>query len=85
MVALLRLCEPNRRGNRVNRNIDDQDDLLDQPEDSPAPEEDTMKCPTDICIVCCGLSHQSPHKFAPKRQDSLRRHLLEMHLAQAWA
>jgi hypothetical protein len=85
MVALLRLCEPNRRGNRVNWNIDDQDDLLDQPEDSPAPEEETMKCPTNICIICCGLSRQSssnlpPHEFSSKRQDSLRRHLIDTHL-----
>lgn len=44
-----------------------------------------MKCPIDICIICCGLSRRSasnppPHKFPPKRQDSLRRHLIEMHL-----
>lgn len=79
MVALLRLCEPSRRGNRVNWNINDQDDLLGQPEDSPAPEEDIMECPTNICIICCGLSRQSssnlpPDEFPSKRQDSLRRH-----------
>jgi hypothetical protein len=88
MVALLRLCEPSRRGNRVNGNIDDQDNLLDQPEDSPAPAEDTMKCPTNICIICCGLSRQSssnlpPHEFPSKRQDSLRRHLIDTHLVHA--
>ena len=74
MVALLQLCEPSRRGNRVNWNIGDEDDLLEQPEESPSlpsPKEDTMKCATDICIICCGLSHQSslnppPHRFPPK-------------------
>ncbi|KAJ6021273.1 hypothetical protein N7540_006777 [Penicillium herquei] len=86
MVALLRLCEPSRRGNRVNWNIDEEDDLLEQPEKSPSPPDDTLKCPTDICIICCGTSRQSasnpaPRKFSPKRQDSLRRHLINMHLA----
>ena len=66
LVALLRLCEPSRRGNRVNWNIDDEDDLPEQPQEPSSPEEDTMKCPTDICIICCGLSRRSasnpPHK-----------------------
>lgn len=86
MVALLLLCEPSRRGNRVNWNIDDEDDLLDRLEESPP--SNTMKCPTDICIICCGLSRQSssnppPHKFPPNRPDSLRRHLIEMRLVHA--
>ncbi|KAJ5778330.1 hypothetical protein N7520_001576 [Penicillium odoratum] len=89
MVALLRLSEPSRRGNRVNWNIgDEDDDLLDPPEESPPLEEDSMNCPTNICIVCCGLSRQSslnppPHKFPPDRQDSLRRHLIDTHLQHA--
>ncbi|KAJ5993329.1 hypothetical protein N7451_009053 [Penicillium sp. IBT 35674x] len=88
MVALLQLCEPNRRGNRVNWNIDDENGLLDRPEESPLPEEDNMKCATDVCIICCGLSRQSssslpPHKFPSNRLDSLRRHLIDMHLVYA--
>ncbi|KAJ5708139.1 hypothetical protein N7488_007940 [Penicillium malachiteum] len=49
MVVLLRLSEPSRRGNRVNWNIgDEDDDLLDPPEESPPLEEDTMNCPTNM-------------------------------------
>ncbi|OJJ79315.1 uncharacterized protein ASPGLDRAFT_137070 [Aspergillus glaucus CBS 516.65] len=88
MVALLRLCEPSRRGNRVSWTINDEDDLLDQLEERSSPEEDTMKCPTDICIICYGLSRLSAsnpplHKFPPKRQDSLRRRLIDFHLVHA--
>lgn len=47
-----------------------------------------MKCPTDICIICCGLSCLSAlnpplHKFPPKRQDSLHCHLIDFHLVHA--
>jgi hypothetical protein len=52
MVALLRLCGPSRRGNRVNWNLDDEDDLLEQLDESTSPEEDTMECRLDICIIC---------------------------------
>ena len=89
MVALLRLCEPPRRGNRVNWNFDDGDDeLLEQPEEPASSEEDTLVCPPDVCIICCGVSHRSasnppPHKFSSKRKDSLRRHLIESHLVHA--
>lgn len=88
MVALLQLCEPNRRGNRVNWNIDDEYGFSERPEASPSPEGDSMKCATDVCIICCGLSRQSssnlpPHKFPPNRPDSLRRHLIDSHLVYA--
>ncbi|OJJ85810.1 uncharacterized protein ASPGLDRAFT_81462 [Aspergillus glaucus CBS 516.65] len=88
MVALLRLCEPPRRGNRVNWNFDDGDDeLLEQPEEPASSEEDTLVCPTDVCIICCGVSRSAPnpppHKFSSKRKDSLRRHLIESHLVHA--
>lgn len=89
MVALLRLCEPPRRGNRVNWNFDDGDDeLLEHPEEPAPSEEDTLVCPTDVCIICCGVSRRSasnppPHKFSSKRKDSLRRHLIESHLVHA--
>ncbi|QKX61612.1 uncharacterized protein TRUGW13939_08764 [Talaromyces rugulosus] len=86
MVALSKLCEPNRRGNRVNWNFDG-----DESEKSEEPwihEEETLDCPTDVCIICYGLSRRSasnppPHRFPPKRQDSLRRHLIDCHLANA--
>lgn len=52
MVALLRLCGPSRRGNRVNWNLDDEDDLLEQLEEPTSPEEDTMEGLLDICIIC---------------------------------
>jgi hypothetical protein len=91
MVALLRLCEPPRRGNRVNWNLDDgNDEVLELPEEpaSSSSAEDTLLCPTDICIICCGVSRRSasnppPHKFSSKRMDSLRRHLIEYHLVHA--
>ncbi|KAJ5649238.1 uncharacterized protein N7484_002961 [Penicillium longicatenatum] len=88
MVALMQLNEPSRRGNRVNWDVDDEYELLDQSEILLCLEEDTMECPTNICIICCGLSRQSssnspPHKFPHHRQDSLRRHLIDMHPAHA--
>jgi hypothetical protein len=52
MVALLRLCEPSRRGNRDYWNLDNEDDLLEQLEESTSPEGDTMECLMDICIIC---------------------------------
>lgn len=87
MVALLELCEPSRRGNRVNWNFDD-DELPEQPEETSFPEGDSLVCPTDVCIICCGVSRRSasnppPHKFPPKRKDSLRRHLIDSHLVHA--
>lgn len=89
MVALLRLCEPSRRGNRVDWKFDDvDDDISGQPEDPSAPEEDNMKCPTDVCIICYGISRRSasnppPHIFPTNRPDSLRRHLIDSHLRYA--
>ena len=59
MVVLLQLNELSRQGNWLNWNIDDEDDLLDQLEELPSLEEDVIKCPTNICIICCGLSYQS--------------------------
>ncbi|QSS56384.1 hypothetical protein I7I53_04579 [Histoplasma capsulatum var. duboisii H88] len=87
MVALLGLCEPSRRGNRVNWDLDN-DEFPEQPEEPSLPEEDSLVCPTDVCIICCGVSRRSasnppPHKFPPKRKDSLRRHLIESHLVHA--
>jgi hypothetical protein len=54
----------------------------------PASGEEALDCPTGVCIVCCGLSRRSapnplPHKFPSKRKDSLRRHLIDIHLARA--
>ncbi|KAI3097945.1 hypothetical protein CBS147333_9183 [Penicillium roqueforti] len=89
MVALLSLCEPSRRGNRVDWKFDDEnDDPSDQPEDPSPPEEDNMKCPTDVCIICYSISRRSasnppPHRFPSKRPDSLRRHLIDFHLRYA--
>jgi hypothetical protein len=86
MVALSHLCEPNRRGNRVNWDVGD--DEIGEPEEPLPPEEEPMECPTDVCIICCGLSRRSasnppPHKFPSKRKYSLRRHLIDSHLAHA--
>ncbi|KUL79368.1 hypothetical protein ZTR_09807 [Talaromyces verruculosus] len=86
MVALSTLCEPSRRGNRVNWNFDDHESA--EPEKPCVPEEETPDCPIDVCIICYGLSRRStsnppPHKFPPKRLDSLRRHVIDSHLAKA--
>ncbi|KAL4861156.1 hypothetical protein BDV12DRAFT_208310 [Aspergillus spectabilis] len=64
MVALSQLCEPNRRGNRINWDVDDNNEPERLEEALPA-EEISLKCPTDICIICC---------------DSLCRHLIDSHL-----
>ncbi|CAP91150.1 Pc13g00810 [Penicillium rubens Wisconsin 54-1255] len=86
MVALSQLCEPNRRGNRINWDV--EDDEIEKSEEPLPAEEESLECPTDICIICCGQSRLSssnppPHKFPAKRQDSVRRHLIDSHLAHA--
>ncbi|BCR90303.1 uncharacterized protein ACHE_60189S [Aspergillus chevalieri] len=87
MVALMQLCEPNRRGNRINWNINDIEES-EMSEEPLTPEMETLDCPTDVCIICCGLSRRSasnppPHKFPSRRKDSLRRHLIDSHLTCA--
>ncbi|KAJ5473965.1 hypothetical protein N7475_003531 [Penicillium sp. IBT 31633x] len=88
MVALLLLCEPSRRGNRVNWDLDEEENIpIEQPEQL-ASDDDTQICPTDVCIICFGESRLSasnppPHKFPSKRPDSLRRHLIDSHLLHA--
>ncbi|KAJ5865875.1 hypothetical protein N7534_000428 [Penicillium rubens] len=85
MVALSLLCEPNRRGNRINWDV--EDDEIEKSEEPLPAEEESLECPTDVCIICCGQSRLSssnpPHKFPAKRQDSVRRHLIDSHLAHA--
>ncbi len=89
MVALLRLYEPSRRGNRVDWKFDNEnDDLSDQLEDLSPPEEVNMKCLTDVCIICYGISRRSvlnlpPYRFPSKCLDSLRRYLIDFHLRYA--
>lgn len=83
MVAFSQLCEPNRRRNQINWDIND--DELEKSEEPLSPGEGSLTCSTDVCIICCGLSHHSvsnpsPHKFPSKRKDSLRRHLIDSHL-----
>lgn len=46
----------------------------------------SLVCPTNVCILCYGVSRGSPsypppHQFPAKRLDSLRRHLIESHFA----
>lgn len=92
MVALSKLCEPSRRGNQINWDVSDgakaDETEREESEESPPSEEEALDCPTDVCIICCGLSRRSasnppPHKFPSKRKDSLRRHLIDFHLARA--
>lgn len=70
MVALLLLCEPNRRGNRVDWDLDEEENItIEQPEQL-ASDAHTHICPTDVCIICFGESRRSssnppPHKFLP--------------------
>ncbi|OJJ62706.1 hypothetical protein ASPSYDRAFT_65810 [Aspergillus sydowii CBS 593.65] len=87
MVALSQLCEPNRRGNRINWDV--EDDVTEKSEEPLPAKEESLECPTDVCIICCGQSQLSssnppPHKFPAKRKDSLRRHLIDSHLAHAY-
>lgn len=45
-----------RRGNRVDWKFDEEnDELPDQPEEPSPPEEDNLKCPTDVCTICYGI------------------------------
>lgn len=89
MVTLLRLCEPSKRGNRNDWKFDDEnDDPSDQLEDPSPPEEDNMKCPTDVCIICYSIFRRSAsnppsHRFPSKRSDPLRRPLIDSHLLHA--
>ncbi|EAW15512.1 uncharacterized protein NFIA_048490 [Aspergillus fischeri NRRL 181] len=92
MVALSKLCEPSRRGNPINWAVSDDtkadETEREESEESPPSGEEALDCLTDVCIVCCGLSRRSasnppPHKFPSKRKDSLRRHLIDVHLARA--
>jgi hypothetical protein len=87
MVALSFLCELSRRGNRVNWNFDDHESV--EPEKPCVLEEETLDCLMDVCIICYGLSRCSVlnlplHRFPPKWQDSLRRHLIDCHLAKVY-
>ncbi|KAH8688974.1 hypothetical protein BGW36DRAFT_433745 [Talaromyces proteolyticus] len=89
MVALLRLCEPSRRGNRVDWKFDyENDEPPDQPEGPSPREEYNMKCLMDVCIICYVISYRSasnppPHRSPSKRPDSLRRHLIDSYLLRA--
>ncbi|KAJ6142431.1 hypothetical protein N7471_001884 [Penicillium samsonianum] len=73
MVTLLLLYEPSRRGNRVNWDLDKEENIpIEQPEQL-AFDNNTQICPTDICIICFGESRRSasnppPHKFPSKRR-----------------
>ncbi|KAJ5771487.1 uncharacterized protein N7511_003538 [Penicillium nucicola] len=88
MDAHLLLCEPSKRGNRVNWDLDaDEDITVEQPEQLES-DDDAQICLTDVCIICFGESRRSasnppPHKFPSKRPDSLRRHLIDSHLLHA--
>ena len=81
LVALSHLCEPNRRGKRANWDGDDEQSETSEEKEAFLSEEKSPECPTDVCIICCGISRRSPsnphpHKFPSKRKDSLRRHLI---------
>jgi hypothetical protein len=55
MVALWKLCEPSRRGNRINwaKSDDTEADELEREdsEESPPSGEEAPDCPTEVCIV----------------------------------
>ncbi|KAE8371291.1 hypothetical protein BDV26DRAFT_286908 [Aspergillus bertholletiae] len=74
MVALLGLCEPSRRGKRVDWKFDDETDELPDQSEKPSPsEEDNLDCPIDVCIICYGASRHSastpPPSLSPKRSQ----------------
>lgn len=81
LVALSHLCEPNHWGKRANWDGDDEQSKKSEENEVFLPEEKSLECPTDICIICCSISHCSPsnphpHKFPLKRKDSLHHHLI---------
>lgn len=85
LVALSQLCEPARRGKRIQWDADDESDQT-KFEEPLRVKEETLECPTNVCILCYGLSRDSPsnpppHQFPPKRLDSLRRYLIDSHFA----
>jgi hypothetical protein len=48
MVTLSQLCEPNRRGNRINWDVEDNET---EKYEEPLPvKEEPLECPTDVCI-----------------------------------
>lgn len=79
MTTLCRLREPNRWGMIVNWNKeDDTNDKL-KHEDSPL-SPSMVKCPVDVCIICLGLCiHSGRRPCKLRRNDSLRRHLIDVH------
>lgn len=57
-------------------------------EESLPSEEEALDYLIDICIIyyslsCYSASNPPPHKFPSKQKDSLRRHLIDFHLACA--
>jgi hypothetical protein len=48
MVTLSQLCEPNRRGNRINWDVEDNE--TEKYEESLPVKEESLECPTDVCI-----------------------------------
>jgi hypothetical protein len=77
LVAFAGLCEPPRRGKRVNWDDDDNDT-----KEGPY-SVDASKCPTDMCIVCSGQSRSSSSNPPPRKykwKSSLQRHLMDTHL-----
>jgi hypothetical protein len=74
LVALSQLCQPARRGKRVQWDMVDTSDQT-KSEEPLCVEEETLVCPTNVCILCYGLSRDSPslpppHRFPSKRLDS---------------
>ncbi|THC96075.1 hypothetical protein EYZ11_004448 [Aspergillus tanneri] len=63
MVALSQLCEPNWRGNRVN--WDKDDNKIKKSEELLPPKNKPLECPTDVCIICYGLSQRSASNLLP--------------------
>jgi hypothetical protein len=72
----------------VNWDADVEESRKEEEEDHSLPQEESLHCPLNECIICRGISGDSPsnpppRKFPPKRMDSVRRHLIDIHLANA--
>ena len=81
LVALSHLCEPNCWGKQANWDGDNEQSEKSEGKEAFLPEEKSLECPTDVCIICCSISRCSPsyphpHKFPSKRKDSLCCHLI---------
>ena len=70
LIAFSQLCEPDRRGKRVNWEADDERGEKEEEEDHALLEEESLHCPPDECIICRSISENSPTNPPPRKFPS---------------